>query len=248
MRRFLTRIGAPVAAAGALALVFATAPGSSADDAEQAQAETYADYSMLFERSAGQYWSGDQVAGQWAWNPQSDSESHISWGDPAAWPPTYGEEFVHDGDWVVLEGWHDNGTFYRLDLTTERIGDGNCENMEDLPVDGPGQHYVQWEIPTEAYCLEAVGVIVEESSGIEIDFSHTQIWSPPAPCANEYYTDQTCIKQWESWSDNNGSPGEPVELRLERDQYIAKGIGMAFMIDQTFPTSWRADLRSNWNW
>lgn len=238
----------PVAAAGVVAVSLAAAPLSSAEDAEPAQAETYADYSMLFERSAGQFWADGQAGGQWAWDPQSDDESHISWGDPQAWPPSYGEEFVHDGDWLMLEGWHDNGTFYRLDLTTERIGDAQCDDMRDLPVDGGGQHYVQWQIPDEAYCLEATGVIVEESSGIEIDFSHTQIWSPPAPCSNDYYTDQTCIKQWESWSDNNGSPDEPAELKLERDQYIAKGIGMAFEIEQTFPTPWSADLRSHWNW
>jgi hypothetical protein len=248
MRRFTERFALTATAVGALTAAIAIAPAATADETEQTRVETYAEYSMLQERSAGQYWSGDQVAGQWAWDPQSADESHISWGDPSAWPPSYGEEFVHDGDWLMLEGWHDNGTFYRLDLTAEQIGDADCENMRDLPIDGGGQRYVQWEIPDEAYCLKAWGVIVEESSGIEIDYSHTQIWSPPAPCSNDYHSNRTCIKQWESWWDNNGSPGEPIERKLDRDQYIAKGIGMAFAIEQYFPIRWSADLRYHWNW
>ena len=70
----------------------------------------------------------------------------------------------------------------------------------------------------------------------------------PAPCSNRYLGDQTCIKQWESWWDNNGSPGKPIARKLERDQYIARGKGMAFKIHQYFPKEWKSEAKSYWTW
>jgi hypothetical protein len=49
---------------------------------------------------------------------------------------------------------------------------------------------------------------------------------------------RTCIRQWESWSDNNSTPGEPITRKLERSVYLARGVGMAFVIDQTYPHPW----------
>ena len=71
-----------------------------------AHAETWNDYSLMHARAAGQFWSGGMVAGQWAWSPQSASSSDISWGDPAFWPPSYGEKLLlsADGQWVLLDG------------------------------------------------------------------------------------------------------------------------------------------------
>src|SRR5947208_15399692 len=81
--------------------------------------DTYDTYARMFARSAGQYWSGTQVGGQWAWRPQNTSESWIYWGDPAAWPPTYHERFIHIDDWVYLDGWWDNNTYYTDRTTSE---------------------------------------------------------------------------------------------------------------------------------
>jgi hypothetical protein len=216
--------------------------------AHAASPEAYGDYSRMFSRSAGQYWSGGQAAGQWAWTPQSATETQISWGDPAAWPPSSHENFVRDGDWVLLDGWTGNGTYYTQRVTQELIGDATCANLRPIASNGGRQHYVQWSIPGQGYCLKAWGTITEQSSGKIVDFGHTQIWSPPHPCSNPYYTAQACIKQWESWWDNNGSPGQPITRKLEREAQLARGIGMAFTIQQWYPSAWHADLRWNWTW
>src|SRR3954468_15012170 len=68
-------------------------------------AETYGQYSLMFEKSAGQYWAGGTAAGQWAWTPLTATTSDISWGDPKSWPPKSAEHFIHDGDWVLLDGY-----------------------------------------------------------------------------------------------------------------------------------------------
>jgi hypothetical protein len=214
----------------------------------QAAGQTYGDFSRIFARSAGQYWADNQVAGQWTWNPQSATESRISWGDPAAWPPDYAETFLRSGDWVLLDGWSGNGTYYTVRVTKEQIGDASCNGLTTVPSDGGRQHYARWTVPGQAYCLKAWGKITERSSGKVVDFGHTQIWSPPAACGNRYFSGQTCVKQWESWWDNNGAPGTPIVRRLERDQYLAKGIGMAFRIQQYYPSPWLADLRYHWTW
>jgi hypothetical protein len=214
----------------------------------QAAQPTYDEFARMSVRSAGQYWSGSLVGGQWAWNPQAAGESRISWGDPAAWPPSYAEAFIHSGDWVVLDGWADNGTYYTVRVTQEQIGDASCGGMQALPSDGGRQHYVRWSVPAQAYCLKAWGTITEQSSGKVVDFGHTQIWSPPAACRNAYFAGQTCIRQWESWWDNRGAPGTPIVRKLDRDQYLARGMGMAFVIQQYFPKPWRADLRYAWQW
>jgi hypothetical protein len=213
-----------------------------------AATENYGDYSLMFQQSAGQYFAGDQVAGQWAWRPTSATESQISWGDPATWPPAYHEHFVKRGDWVLLDGWDDNGTYYTLRVTSEQIGDRNCNNLTSVPSDGGLQHYVRWTTPSTAYCLKAWGVITEQSSGKTVDFGHTQIWSPPAGCSNPYYGSQTCITQWESWWDNHGAPGTAITRKLDRTAQIARGIGMGFTIAQTYPSNWSSALRYNWTW
>ena len=209
--------------------------------------ENYGQYSRFADRSAGQYWSDGQAAGQWTWKPLSSTTSEISWGDPKKWPPDYAEKFVRDGDWLTLDGWRGNGTYYTVRVTKEQIGDAKCENLRTFATSGP-QHYVKWDIPSQGYCLKAWGTITEKSSGKVIDFGHTQIWSPPAPCSNQYLSGKTCIKQWESWWDNKDAPGKPITRKLDRDQYIARGLGMAFKIQQYFPKDWKSEARSYWTW
>ncbi|GAA4195452.1 hypothetical protein GCM10022252_41260 [Streptosporangium oxazolinicum] len=226
-----------------VAVTAATVPASASVSA----GETYGDYSRFGARSAGQYWTGGQAAGQWTWKPLSSTTSEISWGDPAKWPPTYAEKFVRTGGWLMLDGWRDNGTYYRVRVTKEQIGDASCGSLRTLATSGL-QHYVQWDIPSRAYCLKAWGTITEESSGKVIRFGHTQIWSPPAPCSNRYLTGQTCIKQWESWWDNKDDRDGPITRKLDRDQLIARGKGMAFDIHQYFPKTWQAEARSYWTW
>jgi hypothetical protein len=72
------------------AMVVAAATGLSLarpSDAASVAGENYGQYSLMFEKSAGQYWAGGAAAGQWAWTPLTATTSDISWGDPKAWPP-----------------------------------------------------------------------------------------------------------------------------------------------------------------
>ena len=213
----------------------------------QADTETYGDYSMMFTRSAGQYSSGGQVAGQWAWRPQSDTVSDISWGDPGAWPPNSAERFVRHGDWVELEG-YSSGQGKPVDqvqrVTSEQIGDANCGGMTDIPSDGGLQHYAKWNIPAEGYCLDASGTITGPT-GTVVHFRHKQVWSPPAPCANPSFSGQTCISQHEQWWDDNQ---HPYGLQIDRTQDIARGKGMAFSIRSTVPQTWNADGSAYWTY
>lgn len=212
-----------------------------------AESEDYGQYSMMNRRHAGQFYAGGKLAGQWSWTPQGD-ESEVLWGDPSRWPPASAERFIRAGNWVLLDGWRDHGTYYVQRVHRELIGDGSCRNLVPVPSDGGRQHYVQWTIPRKAYCLQAWGTITEQFSGKTVDFSHTQVWSPPSSCHNAYLGAQTCIRQWESWSDNKESPGAPITRKLERSVSLARGIGMGFVIDQSYPHSWRAELHSGWTW
>ena len=232
-----------------LVLVFLTVGIGILPPSAHAAQPVYGDFSMLRVRSAGQFWSGGSVAGQWAWSPQPGGESRVSWGNPATWPPASAERFVRDGDWVLLDGWGSDSKYYTLRVHDERIGDAKCENLRSLPSAGGRQHYVKWTVPAETYCLKAWGTITERSSGRTVSFGHTQLWYPPSECGNAYYGGQTCVKQWESWWDNNhDSRTGPIVRKLEREQFIARGIGMAFKIEQFYPSAWRADLRYYWRW
>jgi hypothetical protein len=234
---------------GALLFVFlalllpAVGPVATAD-----QSEDYGEYSQMAGHRAGQFYSDGILAGQWSWTPQRDGESEVLWGDPSKWPPDSAEHFIHAGDWVLLDGWRSFGSYYAQRVNRELIGDGSCQHMTAVPSDGGRQHYVQWKIPSRAYCLQAWGTITEQFSGKTVDFFHSQVWSPPSPCSNTYLGEQTCIRQRESWSDNNGAPGAPISRKLERSVYLARGVGMAFVIDQTYPHSWHAELQSDWVW
>lgn len=215
--------------------------------ATAAPSENYGEYSLMTQRHAGQFYSGGSPAGQWSWTPQGN-ESTVLWGDPSTWPPDNAEHFIHAGEWVLLEGWRSFGKYYVQRVNRELIGDGSCQNMTPVSSDGGREHYVQWTIAPRAYCLQAWGTITEEFSGKTVDFFHSQVWSPPSTCSNTYLGVRTCISQWETWSDNNGAPGAPITRKLERSVYLARGVGMGFMIDQTFPYSWHAELHSDWVW
>ena len=218
-----------------------------------AHAETWNDYSLLQSRSAGQFWSGGAVAGQWAWSPQSASSSDIAWGDAASWPPSYGEKFLlsADGQWVLLDGYSDGTglpTRNAQRVTSESIGDANCNGMTPIPSDSGRQHYVKWNIPSTGYCLYAEGTISgpnPDGSTFTVHFAHRQRWSPPARCANAYFGRETCIAQREEWWDDNGSP---FALRIDRTQQLARGLGVGFTVRQTFPIIWGADGRYFWRW
>jgi len=225
--------------------------------ADAATTETYADYAMLGERTAGQFWAEDSTPhdqngwrNQWTWTPQaSGTESRVAWGDPAAWPPDGAERFIVSGGWVLLDGWSDNGTYYRQRVTSEWIGDGlDCTNKRPIPSDGERQHYVPWQVPTSIVCLIAEGTITEESSGTVIRFRHEQLWFPPGACWNPYHSNQRCIKQFERWLDDNGHYDGVLREKLRRDQFIAKDKGMAFHIFQYGPSRWTAHGRYYWRW
>ncbi|MFI5691040.1 hypothetical protein ACIA58_04330 [Kribbella sp. NPDC051586] len=213
-----------------------------------AATETYAQYTLMFEKAAGQYFAGGTAAGQWAWTPLSATESDISWGDPKAWPPKSAEHFIHDGDWVLLDGYNDGAGRPLTQIqrvTTETIGDANCGNMQPIPTDGGRQHYVKWAIPTTGYCLDATGTIKPPNGATTVTFRHLQKWLPPHPCTNPYYKAQTCVTQSEQWWDDNQ---HPYALQLARTVELAKGLGMAFTNRTTVPLAWNADGRYYWHY
>lgn len=224
-------------------LLFALGPIATAEPSDD-----YGEYSLMTQRHVGQFYSGGSLAGQWSWTPRGE-ESEISWEDPSKSRPDSVEHFVRAGSWVLLDGYgqRDRGPYYVQRVSRELIGDGSCQNMAPLPSAGGRQHYVQWKIPPYSYCLQAWGTITEALSGKTVaDFFHSQVWSPPSPCRNTYLGARTCIRQKESWWDNKDAPGAPSAQRLERDVYLARGIGMGFLIDQTYPYPWHAELRSAW--
>ncbi|MGP3928977.1 hypothetical protein [Nonomuraea sp. KM88] len=235
-------------AAVALAMVFV----AGAAPANAAGLGTYGDFSRMFDKSAGQFWSGSW-RNQWAWEPKGGNVSQIRWGDPAKWPPANYEKFERVGDWVKLDGYGNNEGMLKQRVTREQIGDVNCKNMKPLlSLDGK-QHYVKWTIQPEAYCLEAWGKILIPG-GTDVDFYHKQVWFPPSgpTCANKYFAGRSCIKQFEIWKDNNrgnGDVGGPLELRHQRDNIFAKGMGPAFIIHNYFPNNgWQAELRQAWTY
>ena len=220
--------------------------------------DTYNQYSLMDTQSAGQYWTtsgtGPSVeAGQWTWGPQTNGQDWVSWGDAAKWPPTGHEVFIHSGNWVLLDGWSGNGTYYTQRVTSETISNADCVTGKTvLPTDPthPGlQHYTQWTIPTGAYCLFATGIITEQSSGKTIRFSHQQVWSTVASEPNKFIGARPALQQHEMWWDDNG---HPYAQTLDRSVFIGKSVGMAFHIQNynfgTTTVTWSADLRYTWTW
>ena len=235
---------AAVSMAAAVAVALAVVTPRSSD----AATETYAQYSLMFEKSAGQYFAGGTAAGQWAWTPLSATESDISWGDPKAWPPKSAEHFIHDGDWVLLDGYNDGAGRPLTQVqrvTTESVGDANCKNLQPIASNGGRQHYVKWNIPAAGYCLDATGTIKPPNGSTTVHFRHVQQWLPPHPCTNPYYANQTCITQHEQWWDDNQ---HPYALQLDRTLELARGLGMAFTNRTTVPLTWNADARYYWHY
>jgi hypothetical protein len=232
----------------ALAVTAFTAVMLAFPVAGHAATDTYGDYSMMFTTSAGQYASGGANAGQWTWKPQSATVSDISWGDPTAWPPKYAERFMHVGDWVEIDG-YSGGQGEPVSqvqrVTSEKIGDANCQNMTAIPSDGGRQHYAKWTIPAQGYCLDAVGTIKSPANGTVVNFRHKQVWGAPADCSNAYFSGQRCITQHEQWWDDNQ---HAYGLQIDRTQYIARGKGMAFAINATVPQNWNADGQNYWTY
>jgi hypothetical protein len=207
------------------------------------------------QKSAGQFWTTSgtnptQEAGQWTWEPQANGQSWVSWGDAATWPPTGHEVLIHQGAWVMLDGWSGNGTYYTQRVTSETISNADCvTNKTVIPDAGGLQHYVQWTIPTTAYCLFATGTITEQSSGKTIRFAHQQVWSTVASEPNRFLGAKPALQQHEKWWDDNG---HTYAQTLDRSVYLGKGVGMAFHIqnyvNNTNTITWSADLRYNWAW
>jgi len=204
--------------------------------------ETWGDYSMMLEQRAGMLAHDDQLASQWAWRQAAEDESHIYWGK--ALGGKYRERFILDGEWVMLDGWWDNGTYYRIETDFAEMCDINGENVSPLPIGGL-EHYTLREIPEEPYILRTSGTVTEEFSGNQIYFGHTQAYWPPAEHSNPHLPDAMCIRQWESWWDNNGTI---YERKIDREQYLARGVGPGFYVCQYFPDPWEAFLREAWSY
>jgi hypothetical protein len=248
MRKKLALVLAAAAALTAGAMTVARPSDAGTTGATAAVAENYGQYSLMFERSAGQYWAGGTAAGQWAWTPLSATTSDISWGDPKAWPPKSAERFVHSGDWVLLDGYNDGAGRPLTQIqrvSSEKIGDANCGKMTTLASAGGKQHYVKWNIPATGYCLDATGTIKPPNGSTTVHFRHVQKWSPPHTCSNPYFSGQTCITQFEQWWDDNQ---HPYSLQLQRSLEIARGKGPAFTNHTTVPVTWTADARYYWHY
>jgi hypothetical protein len=211
--------------------------------------ENYGDYSLLTQRRAGQAWSGGQPATQWAWSPQPDGTSRIAWGHPSSWPPPNFEVFRADPsvNWVYLLGYGDTaGQWLPQVVTAEWSGDANAANWTPLALDPQGrQHYARWTIPSAGYSLYAVGYMMWQ--GAKVDFIHQQKWAAPRSVANAYHPAHLAVTQSEVWADNFGNPGGSLVVKQDRDAYLAKGLGMTYIIVDRH-ASWRADLRYSWAW
>jgi hypothetical protein len=231
-----------------IAVLLAAALLTLSTPAAAAPAENYGQYSLMFQKSAGQYWAGGVAAGQWTWTPHSATQSDISWGDPKSWPPGSAERFIRDGDWILLDGYNDGPGRPLTQIqrvTSEKLGTAACTDMQPIPSAGDRQHYVQWTIPTTGYCLDATGTIKPPNASSTVNFRHLQKWSPPHRCSNPYFTNQTCITQFEQWWDDNK---HPYALQLSRTVELARGLGMAFTNHTTIPVAWNANARYYWNY
>ena len=230
-----------------VAVVLVATAGSAS-----AAGETYDQYSLMYQKSAGQLVdSAGTPASQWAWRPGDAGQSVIRWDLPSNWDnPADGlEHFVRDGDWLYLDGYENQstGTFNPQRVTSERVGDANCANLVELPSHGGQQHYVRWNIPAQGYCLVAEGTITTPAGAVK--FKHQQVWSPPTTCQTRFFGAVRCVQQHEKWWDDNG---HPYSLRIERSAFLGKGLGMGLAIHSTVgdgvPIDWRADLRNVWTW
>jgi hypothetical protein len=200
-------------------------------------ADVWGDYSLMNRPVTGEIWDDHQPASLYHWDVVSANESHVHWGNPRKWPVEHRERFIHSGDWVLLDGWWDHGTYYTQRVAQENLCDANCSSCR--PLEGGVQHYAQWRIPDHGYCLQAEGTITERSSGKVIHFRHLQVYTPPAPCSNRSFAHATCITQHETWWDDNH---KEFQKTLDRTIYLAKGLGNGFRIEQTFPKPWHAEL------
>ncbi|MGK4907002.1 hypothetical protein [Streptomyces albus] len=230
---------------GVVALAAFSAVGTAPAQGAPAAVGTYDEFSRLDQRSAGQFGTGDSVAGQWSWRTEPSGEYTINW---EVEEPENRERFRRsaDGEWLLLDGWGKKGhTYYEQRVTSEKSGDAGCGQMTPIPSEGGRQHYVRWNIPAEGYCLDAEGTIQEEKGGPEIRFRHRQVWSPPQPCSNARFKDRVCITQHEMWWDDNN---HPYQKTLDRKVQLAKGLGMAFRIEQTFPQPWSAEMIRQWDY
>ncbi|SDM42602.1 hypothetical protein SAMN04489726_1555 [Allokutzneria albata] len=228
----------------AVALLLSVVPGPAA--------ETYDEFSMMYNKSAGLVVdSAGNPASQWAWRPEGSGKSVIRWDAPSNWnrPGDGLEHFVRDGDWLYLDVYENQstGTYNPQRVTSEQVGDGDCANLRPLPSRNGRQHYAQWTIPAHAYCLIAEGTITTPQGVVR--FRHRQVWSPPTTCQTRFHGAVRCVRQTESWWDDNG---HPFQLRIERSQHLGKGLGMGLAIHSTVgggkPIDWRADLRNVWTW
>ena len=236
MKRFLALMLTVLAG-----LSIAVAPASTA-----ATSSTYGDYSMMFAPVYGLYGPNGTAALEWAQAPQSATTSYVYWGKP--WtgpPPEYHEQFTHSGDWVVLDGWFDHGTFYRVTTTQEWQAGPDCRTGRTFLPTGGSQHYVRWAVPSAAYCLYAEGTITEESSGKSFPFMHQELWSTSASCPRPAGIKADYVCQWESYGDANGTA---MTTKVERTQWIVRGAGPAQRIEQTLPSPWLATANSTGRW
>ncbi|KAA9158074.1 hypothetical protein FPZ12_023495 [Amycolatopsis acidicola] len=234
-----------------LFVLFVAVLASTAGTASAGE-ETYDQFSLLYQKSAGQLVDGAGTpASQWAWNPGDDGTSVIRWDAPSHWnnPGDGLEHFVRDGDWLYLDGYENQstGTYNVQRVTSEQIGDVNCAGLTDLPGHGGQQHYVRWTVPAQGYCLVAQGTITTPA-GV-VTFKHQQVWYPAGDCQTRFFGTVRCVQQHEQWWDDNG---HPFSLRIERSVFLGEGLGMGLSIHSTVgdgvPIDWTADLKNVWTW
>jgi hypothetical protein len=229
----------------AVTILAGLAAGNADARGTQVVGETYADYTLMFQKSAAQIWNKDNssAVSQWAWSPQPQlgEHSYIYWGNPYDWSKATYEDFYHDGDWVRLSGYGGGPSgSYKQDVAVQWTADTDCKtNRQALPAGD--QYYAKWSVTGVGYCLFASGTITQQSTGKQVAFVHQQVWTKE-PCDNPNIGmgPRDCLKQQEVWWDDNLSPWSK---KVDHVQYVGKGIGPAY--NMTGPDG---SMRYSWSW
>jgi hypothetical protein len=233
-----------------------------------ALAETYGDYSMMFQKRGFRWGATYGEDNQAAFAPilANFSTGIHYYRNGSANPANYHEYFQKsaNGLWIDLDGYQEDPGPYlvqRVSSMEKATWTGSaCTSWASVAVDNPPrEHYALWQIPVTGYCLRSYGEIYNPSSGPGTGtlFFHMMVYfTGTESCSNSWYSGQTCIRVWDSWWDEchssgdcpGGTPGVTLVRRAEKTVWLARGIGPVFKYQEEYPGNWSAGIYSYWNW